>query len=89
MSDKSIDDLSQMFNAVIRGWINYYGCYYKSALYPIFEQLNRILTKWAMRKYKRFRHSKAKARKWLGRIAIRQPHLFAHWQFGAKPTAGR
>jgi len=89
MSDKSIDDLSKMFNSVIRGWINYYGCYYKSALYPIFEQLNRILTKWAMRKYKRFRHSKAKARKWLGRIALRQPHLFAHWQFGAKPTAGR
>jgi Group II intron, maturase-specific domain len=23
-----------MFNANIRGWINYYGRYYKSALYP-------------------------------------------------------
>ena len=89
MSDKSIDELSEMFNAVIRGWINYYGRYYKSALYSIFEQLNRILTKWAMRKYKRFRYSKAKARKWLGRIALRQPHLFAHWQLARMNVAGR
>ena len=30
-SDKSLDDLARMFNATIRGWINYYGRYYKSA----------------------------------------------------------
>ena len=89
MSDKDIADLSRIFNSTIRGWINYYGRYYKSELYPIFDQLNRILTKWAMRKYKHFRNRKPRARHWLGRIALRQPYLFAHWQFGAKPTAGR
>src|ERR1700693_464804 len=30
--DKRIDDLAKMFNPIIRGWINYYGCYHKSAL---------------------------------------------------------
>ena len=89
MSDKDIEDLSRIFNSTIRGWINYYSRYYKSELYPIFDQLNRILTKWAMRKYKHFRNKKPRARHWLGRIAFRQPNLFAHWQFGAKPTAGR
>ena len=33
-SDKSLNDLAKMFNSYIRGWINYYGKYYKSALYP-------------------------------------------------------
>src|SRR5713226_479866 len=33
-SDKAIDDLSRMFNPIIRGWIQYYGRYYRSALYP-------------------------------------------------------
>ena len=88
-SDKGLEDLSRIFNPTFRGWINYYGRYYKSELYPIFDQLNRILIKWAMRKYKKLRNRKRRARCWLGRIAIRQPYLFAHWQFGAKPTAGR
>jgi len=54
-SDKSLDDLSRMFNPVIRGWINYYGSYYKTALYPIFRQLDLSLTRWATRKFKRLR----------------------------------
>jgi RNA-directed DNA polymerase len=33
-SDKEIDDIARMFNPYIQGWINYYGKYYKSALYP-------------------------------------------------------
>jgi RNA-directed DNA polymerase len=28
-----LDDLARMFNAHIRGWINYYGRFYPSALY--------------------------------------------------------
>jgi len=89
MSDKSIEDLSHIFNPVIRGWIGYYGSYYKSALYPIFDQLNCALRKWAMRKYRRLRGKMQGAKHWLGRVARRQPHLFAHWRFGARPTAGR
>jgi RNA-directed DNA polymerase len=47
MTEKSIKDLACMFNPVIRGWINYYGQFYKSALYPIFNQLNGLA--WANR----------------------------------------
>ncbi len=32
-SDKTLEDLSKMFNPVLRGWENYYGCFYKSELY--------------------------------------------------------
>ena len=41
-SDKSLDDLARMFNPMIRGWINYYSRFYKSALYPTLRHLNRI-----------------------------------------------
>ena len=44
-SDKALDDLSRMFNPVLHGWINYYGSYYKSALYPILRHLDRSLTR--------------------------------------------
>lgn len=87
-SDKSLEDLSRMLSPKVRGWIHYYGSFYKSALYPTLRHLNRILVRWAMRKFKRLRHHLTNAVHWLGRIAKRQPGLFPHWQFGVKPTAG-
>ena len=51
-SDKAIDDLARMWNPVLRGWIQYYGRFYKSALYPVFRHFNDLLVRWAMRKYK-------------------------------------
>ena len=87
-SDKSLEDLSRMFSPVIRGWINYYGKFYKSALYATLRQLNRILVRWAMRKFKKLKGHRRRAEYWLGNVAGRQPQLFPHWQFGVKPTAG-
>jgi len=48
--DKSLEELSRLCNPTLRGWINYYGQYYKTALYWTFNVFNRILTRWAMRK---------------------------------------
>jgi len=69
-------------------YTNYYGQFYKSALYPIFDQLNCSLKRWAMRKYNRLRGCKRRAYHWLGCIARRQPGLFAHWRLGLRPAAG-
>ena len=33
-SDKTLDDLAHRCNPILRGWVQYYGPYYKSALYP-------------------------------------------------------
>lgn len=84
MSDKSLEDLSRMFDSVIRGWVNYYGRFYKSALYPVFASLNRRLVRWARKKYKRY-HQQRRATHWLRGLARRQPGLFAHWTLGALP----
>jgi RNA-directed DNA polymerase len=88
-SDKSLGDLAQMYNPIIRGWINYYGSYYKSALYRVFYQLSRSLIQWAMRKHKKLHCHTQRAVHWLGRVALREPNLFAHWQMGMRPTAGQ
>jgi len=79
LTDKSLEDFAHIFNPVIRGWINYYGSYYKSALYPIFQHLENILSRWAARKYKRLRNCRQRARYWLRTIAKRQPGLLAYW----------
>jgi len=79
-SDKDLDDLARMFNAVIRGWVNYYSAYYKSALYPTLRHIDRILARWAARKFKRLRGHRRRAEHWLRRVASRQLGLFAHWR---------
>src|SRR5688572_15997675 len=84
-SDKSLQDLAHMFNRIVQGWINYYGRFYKSMLYPLFKHLNRKLVMWAMRKYRRLRRRERYATARLRTIASREPNLFAHWQFGVRP----
>jgi group II intron reverse transcriptase/maturase len=79
-SDKDLEDLARMFRARIQGWINYYGAFYKSALYPTLQHLDRKLALWATRKFKRLRRHRRRAGQWLRRIAQRQPGLFPHWR---------
>jgi RNA-directed DNA polymerase len=78
---KRLDDIARMFNSQVRGWINYYGAYYKSALYPVLKEIEKDLVIWTRRKYKRLKGHHKKAEYWLGRIARREPDLFAHWRF--------
>lgn len=81
-SDRSLDDLAREFNAALQGWINYYGRYCPSALYPLFRSFNHALVAWAMRKYKRFRRRRTQAGRFLEGIAKSRPTLFAHWRCG-------
>ena len=85
----SIEELAAWLNPILRGWINYYGQYYKSLLAPILGQLDYALVRWAKRKYKRLKGSQEKARAWVKGVARRQPKLFAHWQITLQPTTGR
>jgi RNA-directed DNA polymerase len=84
-SDKSLGDLARMFNSIVQGWINYYGRFYKSMLYPLLRRINDHLVRWAMRKYKRLRRREKRAGELLAEASRRSPRLFAHWRFGLKP----
>jgi len=87
-SDKSLFDLAFMFRAKIQGWINYYGRFYKSAMYPTLRHINRKLSLWAMRKYKKLKHHRRRAEHRLGDIAKKHPGLFPHWKLGLRPSVG-
>jgi hypothetical protein len=89
-TDKALDDLARMCNPRIRGWINYYSHFYKSALYDSLRRIDFHLRKWVRRKYKRFRQRPKGAREWLARIIRTNPALFAHWQLlhAVRPDAG-
>jgi RNA-directed DNA polymerase len=84
-SDKSLSDLAHMFNTIVQGWINYYGRFYKSMLYPLLRRINDHLVRWAMRKYKRLRRREKRAGELMAEASRRSPRLFAHWRFGLKP----
>ena len=78
--DKSLDDLSQMFNPILRGWWAYYGRFHRSALRPLWTHLNGYLVRWLMRKYKRLARHKTKAWHYLDDLKGRHPRAFVHWQ---------
>jgi len=54
-SEERIEELAQMYNPQVRGWLPYYGRFYRSALYPPMRPLDRSLARWAYRKYKKLR----------------------------------
>jgi RNA-directed DNA polymerase len=80
-----LQDLSRMFNPIIRGWISYYGKYYPAALRRTFVGLNLRLIRWARRKYKRLRMHQRQASRWLRQLARQHADLFAHWKLGIVP----
>ena len=75
-----------MFNPVLRGWLQYYGRFYPSAMYPVLRHFNQTLIAWAMKKYRRLKGHKTRAGHFMEGIAKRQPHLFVHWQRGMVGT---
>jgi RNA-directed DNA polymerase len=79
-SDKAIEELSRLYNPIIRGWLQYYGRFYRTALHSITRQLDRELVFWAKRKYKKLRTHVRRARHWIASISRCRPELFAHWQ---------
>ena len=70
--------LAKRINPIVRGWMNYYGAFYRSALYPLLARVNAYLVRWIRDKYKRLRAKKKALRCWRG-ITERYPRLFAHW----------
>lgn len=76
----TLEAIAKMVNPMVRGWINYYGRYHRSALRPIFLQLDVQLAKWAMRKYKRRHRRLLHTLRWLAQIARTRP-ILAHWEW--------
>jgi RNA-directed DNA polymerase len=77
-------DLARTVNPEVRGWMVYYGAFYRSALYPLFHRINTYLLRWIMNKYKGQRTWKAATQSMRDAIE-RHPRYFAHWAW-VKPA---
>lgn len=75
----SLNVLAKRYNATLRGWLNYYGLFYKTALRAVFGHLDRLLVRWVRRKYRTLARHPRRAKRWLDQMVRRQPRLFVHW----------
>jgi group II intron reverse transcriptase/maturase len=71
-------ELARKINPIVRGWLQYYGAFYRSVLYPFLRRINAYLVRWIRKKYKRFRPFRKALECWQ-RITSQYPRLFAHW----------
>jgi RNA-directed DNA polymerase len=78
-SDKSLEELAAIYNPIIRGWIGYYGNFYRTQLRPTLKRIDLYVIRWARRKFKRMVHQTKGARDWFDRLRRANPALFAHW----------
>jgi hypothetical protein len=76
----TLAEFSESYNATLRGWWNYYGDFYPTAMECIFRHFDSALAFWARRKYKHLAGHRQQSRQWLRRVAHREPHLFVHWR---------
>jgi RNA-directed DNA polymerase len=83
-----LSSLAEDINPQVRGWINYYGAFYRSELGFLAKRIDEHLHRWAMHKFKRLRNRPGKAWAWLDGVRQRKPKLFAHWHLIAR-TSGR
>lgn len=79
---RTLAELARTLNPIVRGWMQYYGAFNRTALYPLLRRINAYLVRWLRRKYRRQRPFKKAKACWL-RITGQQPRLFAHWAWMA------
>ena len=73
-----LNEIAALVNPVVAGWMNYYGRFYRSQLYPLLQRINTYLMRWAGKKYRRLRPYK-RFKAWWSGLLDREPRLFAHW----------
>jgi RNA-directed DNA polymerase len=79
-----LSSIAAEINPQVRGWIGYYGAFYRSELHFLAWRIDQHLVRWARHRFKRLRYSPVRAWAWLAAVKQREPGLFMHWQ-GAPP----
>jgi Group II intron, maturase-specific domain len=69
---------SSSLTTTVAGWMNYYGRFYRSQLYPFLTRINTYLMRWARKKYRRL-HAFKRFKAWWTGLIDREPGLFTHW----------
>jgi len=76
----TFDELAAGINPVVAGWMQYYGRFYRSALYPLLARINAYLVRWIRHKYRRLAGVRA-SRQRFAELTDTTPTLFRHWRW--------
>jgi hypothetical protein len=76
----TLGELAEWINPIVRGWIAYYGRFFRSELHHLLKRINGYLVRWARRKYRRLAPFK-RVKRWWDDLLRRNRGLFAHWQY--------
>jgi RNA-directed DNA polymerase len=76
----TLAEFAEQYNPMIRGWWQYYGAFYRTAMHELARYIDRKLERWAIRKFKRLSRRSRRGADWLQRIKSASPELFYHWR---------
>lgn len=88
---ETMEDLAKWINPHIRGWVNYYGKFYRSEMQGALLQVEYYLKRWVRNKFRAKCHLAPvnRACKYLGQVRKHKPYLFEHWRYGwGSPLVG-
>ena len=78
----TLAELARRYDPTIRGWWQYYGAFYPTALRRLARYLDERLERWASRKHKTLLRRKRGSVDWLLKMKGIAPQLFSHWRVG-------
>lgn len=73
-------EIADLVRDKISGWMNSYGRFYRSEMYPLLARINYHIQQWVRRKYKRLRSARAMLAAWR-RVTAQYPGMFPHWKW--------
>ena len=78
----SLERIVEELNPRLRGWLNYYAKFRRSALNNICKMFQACLVKWAKNKFRALKRRMKNARAFIAKKAQENPKLFVHWEYG-------
>ena len=84
----SMEDIAQLINPIVRGWWQYYGRFYPTAMFRLFKYLDERLGYYLRRKYRDLWGHKAQSLRRLNLIAKQNPEWLIHWQKFGRALVG-
>jgi len=79
-TSRTFAQLARMMNPIVRGWMQYYGAFYRTELHSLLKRINAYLVRWIRKKYKRLAGFRKAKKCWVD-ITTRYPRMFAHWRW--------
>ena len=75
----TLAELAKQYNPVLRGWWNYFGEFYPSAMHSFAMYFDGKLLQWARRKYQTLERREQASVQWLIKMKKIFPQMFFYW----------